>query len=356
VTRRRLCVVICGNGLGHCKRALHVLGRIVRRRSVETDVYVQDWQLRAARGWRAIAWLLDEQSVRFRKLEAGRPMSTQPPGTDSASYLGWIDCLRREQAIMGADVVVSDNLAGVLAARPDAVLMGSFLWHDVLGGTGRIAEDIADFEEELLQRARPPMLCVDDVVLPAVERLTEAVRLPWFCDAAGERRPRSGPVRRVLLMGGATDAVAPALRELAGVLLEQTELLVSLPARLLDDRASADARLQPFGFGENEYDEHDLVVGRPGVGTLTDCVRFGLPILCFGDEDDAEMRHNAERVEALGLGRRISLHEPEATARLLREELSAAEYASWSASAAARPCGGIAAAARFVEELLENRR
>ena len=34
------------------------------------------------------------------------------------------------------DLVLSDNLVGVLSRRPDALLLGSFLWSDVLGAAG----------------------------------------------------------------------------------------------------------------------------------------------------------------------------------------------------------------------------
>lgn len=46
---------------------------------------------------------------------------------------GWLRRLARVEEIAAADLVLSDNLPGVLELRADAVLSGSFLWSDVLG-------------------------------------------------------------------------------------------------------------------------------------------------------------------------------------------------------------------------------
>jgi hypothetical protein len=351
---RRVAVLACSHGLGHCKRALQVVARLLESaRVVEVDVYMEEWQLEFTRTLPGMAGPLVDGRLRLHAVPVGSDLSLRPPGRDSARYFAWVDRLREEEALASADVVVSDNLTRTLAARPDAVLMGSFLWHDVLRARDAITGDVAAFEEELLARTRPPMLCVDEIAMPCVGRCTQAVRLPWFCDGRHDRSARDRPLRQVLLMGGATEAVERALRDLAAVLLEETEFALAVPPRLLDGGSPGGGdRFELFGFSDADYEACDLVVGRPGVGTVTDCVRFALPFLAFGDENDAEMRHNARRVEELGLGRRIRLNDHARTVRLLRDELTREDCARWSANAASRPCGGIEAAARFVEARL----
>jgi UDP:flavonoid glycosyltransferase YjiC (YdhE family) len=190
-------------------------------------------------------------------------------------------------------------------------------------------------------------------VMPEVERLTRAVRLPWFCERATLPTTRAWPIRNVLLLGGATDAVAPALRDLIRVLHAGTAATLFAPQRLLPEELRGSPRVRPFGFGDTDFATCDLVIGRPGVGLLTDCVRFALPILCFGDEANAEMRHNALRVEELGIGRRVQLGEAAATAQLLRGGITHPEYRAWCENLASRKCGGIAGAARFISRKLD---
>lgn len=111
------------------------------------------------------------------------------------------------------------------------------------------------------------------------------------------------------------------------------------------------SRLHAFEFSDPEFAACSLTVGRPGVGLLTDCVRHGLPILCFADEENSEIQHNARRVEELGFGRRISLNDPDSALNAL-EQLTDTEYASWIRNVSARPRGGTAGAARFIARRL----
>jgi hypothetical protein len=349
----RLCVVVSGNGLGHFKRAMHVVDAVLSQgNGWKVDVHAEAWQRRALFGGRLP--VAGKSAPRFHHELMAEAPDWGSGRLTAEGYFSWIEGLARDETLRSGDLVVSDNLVGILAARPDAVLMGSFLWHDVSSRALAAPAPVLSYEEDLLTRTRPHMLCADDVVMPAVERLTRAVRFPWFCAPATGRPVGRWPVRRVLLMGGATEAVDRALRGLARTLHDEMDLELCLSPRLLRDAELPPGRVHRFGFTDADYAACDLVIGRPGVGTLTDCVRFGLPILCFGDEPNEEMRHNASRVEALGMGRAISIDDPEATARLLQEELTREQYENWAASAAARPCGGAEAAARWLSERLDG--
>jgi hypothetical protein len=317
------------------------------------DVLAEEWQIARTADWVVMNRLRASEQVRFHG--GGLDGSPRWSDTDLSAdrYSAWLESLHRDAAVRDADLVLSDNLAGALVARPDAWLMGSFLWHDVLRGTGPEADRIAAIEERLLADARPPMLCVGDIVMPEVERLARAVPLPWFCEAPALRTSPVWPLRAVLLAGGATDTAAPALRALAITLHRETELALFLPEHIVPEPLRGSPRVRSFGFREAEFTACDLVIGRPGVGLLTDGVRFGLPLLCFDDEPNAEMRHNARRVEELGIGRGIPSRDGEATARLLRTELTEDTYLAWRRNVTSRPCGGVEAAAATLARALE---
>jgi hypothetical protein len=340
----RLCAIACGNGLGHYRRISAVVESLLRRTpDVEVDLYAQAWQTEAAGA---------PPARMHREAMAGSPR--WDARTWSAEvYDAWLDRLAAEEPVRRADVVLSDNLAGVLRIRPDAVLMGSFLWHDVAGGAGIAAEPVVSLEEDLLARHQPPMLCVEEMAMPAVTRLTRAVGLPWFCDFQRPPAGSSWPPRRVLLMGGATGVLDDALRQLARVLGEHTGLELTAPPRLAEADGSLRGRVEPFAFSDGEFAACDLVLGRPGMGTLTDCVRHGLPILCVGDDGNPELRHNAARVEALGIGARVRIDDSEATVRLLSGGLDRARYAEWCRNLSLRPTGGTERAAEAVAAHLD---
>src|SRR5215813_8567522 len=88
-------------------------------------------------------------------LDPGVVWSTDASRYEDGSLLAWKDRLARLPSLERARLVVSDNLAGVLALRSDAVLVGSFLWGDVLAcahAESRHVGVFAALEEELLSR------------------------------------------------------------------------------------------------------------------------------------------------------------------------------------------------------------
>lgn len=354
--RRRICVVVCQNGLGHFRRAMGVIDALLRTQPnrLRIDVLCEPWQLTMTSGWPVTARLRAAASVRFRSTDMAGSPRWESGGEDDTAYFAWIETLKTEAALRHADLVISDNLAGVLAIRADAVMMGSFLWHDVIRGRGSAADRIAAWEESLLEAVGPPMLCVRDIAMPEVYRLTQAVPLPWFCEPDDHARRRRWPIRTVLVLGGATSAVTQPLGALASALHDHGDYVISAPARLLPPELRASARVSAFDFSEESFAACDLVVGRPGVGMLTECVQFGLPILCVSDEPNVEMRHNALRVEELGIGRRLSLADgAAAAARLLHNEVTRSDYVNWCRNLAARPTGGTAEAVKYVSRILE---
>jgi hypothetical protein len=354
--RRQICVVVCQNGLGHFRRTMAVIDTLLRTQPdlLRVDILCEPWQLSTTSHWPVTARLRGSAWVRFHTAGLDGSPRWGSGGEDDRAYFAWIENLKTEVAVRDADLVISDNLVGVLAIRNDALLMGSFLWHEVIRGRGCAADRIAAWDQALVAAIRPPMLCVREIATAEVYRLTRAVPLPWFCESAADARRRRWPIRNVLLLGGATSAATPALRALASVLHDHGDFVISAPERLLAPELRGSVRVSVFDFSEASFAGCDLAIGRPGVGMLTDCVQFGFPLLCFGDEPNAEMRHNALRVEELGVGRRIWLADgPAPAARLLHGEITRSDYLGWCRNLAARPTGGIAEAARYISRILQ---
>ncbi|HSC25886.1 MAG TPA: hypothetical protein VLD67_01350, partial [Vicinamibacterales bacterium] len=182
--------LIAPNGLGHLRRQVGILSRLLERvASIRVHVLCADAQMARIRDWeRAARFFGDPRVTRTgRVLDPGVTWSTDTAYYKNGSLVEWLDRLSRVPDLERARLVVSDNLAGVLAFRSDAILAGSFLWGDVLMGAHAASEQVRDFaaaEDELLARHRPPMLCVKDVAMPAVVGATRAVRLEWMCDDA----------------------------------------------------------------------------------------------------------------------------------------------------------------------------
>ncbi|MEL6539099.1 MAG: hypothetical protein AAFQ98_27020, partial [Bacteroidota bacterium] len=173
--------VVSPNGLGHFKRTLGWLPSLLRAfPDLHLTVAACDWQIE-----RLGTDYLGHSRVRFQPgiTDDAVRWSRNAADYEGRDLLAWTHGLGDWEALHAADFVVSDNLVEVLRWRPDALLMGSFLWGDILHTAYPQVAAIEAYRAEearLLQTYRPPMLCVGDMAMPAVRQQTDAVACPWF--------------------------------------------------------------------------------------------------------------------------------------------------------------------------------
>lgn len=302
--------VICANGLGHFRRTVALLDRIaIRAPSLDLTVACCGWQIDRTAGWAPLERLKTRAEFLTGGMEPGLRWSTDPKVYEDGRLLSWERWLVSQPSLQKADWVLSDNLCGVLEHRPDAVLVGSFLWSDVLSdafGHFPAVREFVQRERDLLELFRPPMLCVGEMATPGVLSRTNAVKLPFMAEgAAGPEAARSNKVAFLAGASGAADSLFSALR---------TGLSSSF--ELADN----------FGFEPRDYAGLSLIVARPGMGTITSAIAARVPLVLLDEGDNSELEHNGRRVEALGagvyLGAKPSLDRLE---RAIREVLASAE-------------------------------
>lgn len=297
----RVAALVCPNGLGHFRRVVRILSNLrLLVDELSIDLICEQWQMqRTAGGVETNALLAAGARTHTGILSPGVTWSADPALYRDGRLSSWEDRIVECAPLRDADHVLSDNLGGVLRVRPDAVLSGSFLWSDVLHAAHPSDDAVrafADRERGLLSVRRPPMLCVDDIAMPAIGMFTERVGLPWMCERV-PRRPVNGRPR-VAVLGGATGADDELLRTHIAALEATGDYELCLPRALLS--SSPDAL--PFDHSLGEYATLAAVVCRPGVGTMTDCIATGVPLVCVFDSNNPELSHNSARVEALGVG------------------------------------------------------
>ena len=287
----QLGVVVSANGYGHIRRQLLVVGELLRR---TTDLRVAFGLTEAQH--RRFKAEIDDLGPRAEALPGVTERSPRwrhdPTAYEATDLDGWEAEWRRHPVLAEADHVLSDNLVGVLAHRPDAVLSGSFLWSDVLdvhAASSTPCREYVSRERALLDRHRPPMLASADLATDGVRTRTAMVPLPWMVDAG---IPEVAARRETILVhGGGTRTLDATVRRVARELRDGG---MRVATDLEDDEHC-------FGFSESEWREVGLVVCRPGVGTATECVRWQIPMMVLRDPGNSEAEHVAERLCRSGL-------------------------------------------------------
>lgn len=299
--------IVCENGLGHFKRMTGLLTAWCERFPNTTiDLVAEQWQLDLTHDWDKTRLYHQVGNRVYSGITApGVRWSNMPEQFESGQLLKWEDRLAAVPSLSTADLVLSDNLVGVLHHRPDAVLVGSFLWSEVLQRKFPQQPEIALFaerERQLLKQHNPIMLGVEALLIPEIRVLERSKGFPWFGQEAKRPRRAFRGLQRIGLLAGATEAAQGELIKSLQWLHQQVDVEIALPARLIDALdLKGEPRIIPFGFELNDFEACDLVFCRPGVGTLTDCMVTNTPMVLFYEPGNYEMEYNSQQLEALGV-------------------------------------------------------
>lgn len=287
--------IVCSNGFGHLKRVLKVVSAL-KKVSSDCRILIECKESNLAQISKepAIAALINADNVTF-----SHEVLNQEPEYNGSSSFGefeiWLNTLKPPNP---DEMVILDNEGILLKIFPDAVLMGSFLWSDVIESKGWDSlAPYTEVERQLLKRAKPYMLGLSDMATDSVRNNTRFVPLPWFVKDHNTTENVEKSDILITMGGSGKEKEFMDLPLLSG--LERFENRVYADGRL---RESLNGRFKTFDFSAASFNKVKLVIGRPGIGILTECVQYNIPIACIYEKDNAEMVHNAACVEKLGIG------------------------------------------------------
>lgn len=295
---KHLAILVSANGYGHIRRQILIASELLKQNSnlhvqfAITDAQFQRFKLEVENlGSRASAVVgVTEDSVRWRH---------DPSNYTETNLNGWESELMSRPSLIEADFILSDNLVGVLEIRPDAVLSGSFLWHEVIDAYAQVNDACRQFVEReiyLLKKCVPKMICNADLATPAVLSLTDAVRVPWMIEetvpqASQDNLSKPSERTAILVHGGGTRTLDDRVRMIAQILRNNNYTVFT---DLEDD-------LMCFDYQDSSWQQLGVVICRPGVGTATECVKWGIPIVLIHDSANVEAEFVATQLKKLKL-------------------------------------------------------
>lgn len=296
--------LVCSNGFGHYKRSARVASKLLE---LDNDISVnfisKETTHRNHTDWAISKKLVLNERFTYIKGESTIEIDDINKSKQTINYngIGWLN----SRLIEEADLVISDNIGAILELRSDAILMGSFLWSDLIfKNEHRDLYDYANFELKLLGDFIPDMIALGDMAMPYVLRHTQTYLTSWIVDFNYKLNVRS-MIKNILVLGGGTGFLDSELANVCLMLSKSRKYKVHTTNRislLLSNKKSHVV----FGFSNQDFKEIDLIIGRPGIGTLTDCVTHAIPILAIGETDNVEIQHNLRKIELLSFGLDIS--------------------------------------------------
>jgi len=356
VNNKTIHFFICPHGFGHIRRALktikillnddarlHITIHVKATHLAGFQTLLPEWDADTT-GSPRISWITNT-------MIHCPDFSNQEYSADS--YEKWLQALKAWMDSHENILVVSDNLVAPAFYSNRALLMGSFLWSSVV--TENYLPDYQFFakaEQAMLNQRKLPMLALQDMAMPDVRRLTQMIPMPWFCDQNPLLVPEIKSKYKVLLSVGGTSKWLEKGMELLDRINKNQGIELYLDQGLykaLDTRLDT---IQLFSFEDEAFSQLDLVIARPGIGILTDCVAFNTPIVAIGENANAEIVHNARVISEKGWGWDLVGEEIETIGAVCKEIVQNGDLISAKNKLAMASCGGAEQAANFIRTQL----
>lgn len=360
----RLVAFVCANGLGHYRRVVGILSRVqVALPDLAIDIACEQWQKDAMQNWPRSRQFWQQNTRLFDKImDPGVQWVTSARGYDDGRLVNWFERASQVPKWEQAGLVLSDNLAAPLSRRADTILSGSFLWSDVLEAAYPDSSEIETFvatERELLRAHTPHMLCVDQMAMPGVFDRTRAVGVAWMCEDPQPITTQATIRGRIAVLGSATGSADTFLVPIVHALAVGTGWSTAVPKRMLQKHQELTGleRVVPFDFSPDGYAACDLIIARPGMGTVTDCVSQGVPILALHEPGNSEMAHIGQQIEKLGIGRYLGANVPATSVvEAVQRMMAPVQLQTFRHNIASQSRNGLQQAADWLTERLTNSR
>lgn len=269
--RKRLAFFTCSNGYGHFKRILEVSKYL--QKDYIIDIFCEKFQYDK---FKPEIWA----NFIFYKMPNIRwDKAVKKDNVDFESYKEWVDYYGKQSDKY--DYVISDNIAGILEYRKDAILMGSFLWKDIY--LDKFSSNrLTSYDERLIDKYNPTIITNRFTETHSIQGYNNKVQFGFGCE----------PLSKFEYWDyfDTVVTVPPSLNYLDSY---------KESFKLIEQSCKNSWTIS----SDLSITERCIYVIRPGVGMITHCVEHNIPIIALYDPNDStEILALAEMVERLGIG------------------------------------------------------
>lgn len=270
--KKSIAFYCCSNGYGHFRRVVDIA--TILKEEFDIEIYCTVEQFEKFQQPEDVVFVVShKENINWKRALNGEREKVID------NYFDWVQDYG--QSTENYDIVISDNMPGILGYRPDALLLGSFFWKDVfLSSFGK--NRLTTFDSMLIEKYKPTIITNKYVETQSVKDYSNKIQYGFGCNIVSER---SATVNTNLINNSSLK-----------YLDTYREFIDNLELDLVDD----------FTITENA-----IMFARPGVGTITHCVENSIPLVALYDKNDSkEILELAQVVEDLQLGFKQDVMKP----------------------------------------------
>lgn len=274
--KKTLAFFTCSNGLGHFSRILKISEYL--QNDFDITIYCEKFQHDKFNPKLNVSFEFYIMSnIRWDRTLLNNEV-------DFETYVKW--CSIYGPKSLKYDIAVSDNIVGLLRYRKDTILSGSFLWKDIFEDKFK-NNKLSSFDSELIEKFKPTILTNKYAEVGSLKEYNKKQQFGWGCK---HNPPGYWGEGSNIVLG------IPSLNYLP----EYKKFMLDFAMYLEKNNIS---------FTWNVKKDHGTTfVIRPGVGMLTHCVENYIPVIAlYSKKDSVEIIELANKVEELGIGKKINI-------------------------------------------------
>ena len=301
-----LTFVISSNGFGHAKRVSSVL-RILVKYSEKLNIVIvcNDCKKKLIQNDKVLNNLSFCTQIMKHEIDY-----LNQNEVDLSQYLKWKYDFENSDVVKNSDLIVSDNLVIPLFSNTKVILMGSFLWYDIIESKNNTLNKIANLEKKILKIKRPKIICLKSMYMSSIEKYTHPIKIPWFTHR-NKAKLTTTIHKEVLITGGGTGQLDECLIKIAKSIANCSTFKIYLDERLINlykiNNQYNVHNFLKFDFRATSFNRLNVIICRPGIGILTDCIKYSKPAIAVYDNNNKEIIHNAKQIKKQKLGIAIQI-------------------------------------------------
>ena len=299
VIGKSIAVLACSNGLGHTRRVMAISAFILKNDyNVNIDLYVSNHSLVVLSGWSEFEYLKSHKNCSF--IHFIYP-NCQSEKFEQLKDKDWD--ITNLPELKNYDLVWSDNILQVLEKRADAIMSGSFFWHEVLSNEANCDIKIKSFVKQqlyLLAKHQPFIAGNEYFATPDVKKNINFFPVGLYrYNISFTKNTKRSILFSCGLGGEELDIAKLALKKIISKNLIPFDYLY-VERRMLP--SSYPKWIKVADFSDSMFNDCVAACIRPGLGTISDALINNIRLFAFSNPNSFEMNYNGSIIKELGVG------------------------------------------------------
>ena len=278
--------IVSPNGIGHLRRVLEVVKYLSKKNFFSKCYIYVDKKLLSQVDW--------DRKIFFKKKNIEWIFVKKKISDDIfQNYIKNLKFLYYNEQFISSDIVISDNLAIPLESKKKIILMGSFLWSDIL--FKKKYKLIKKREKTLLKKYKPKMICLKAINCIKNKNIKK-IEINWI-------RKKTNPlykVRKGILISPSKFIDIKKTSKIIEHLLKNNKHKIFIP-RSFKPLKKYFNRTYDFKFTKRDFSKILFSFCRPGLGAVEDCISNKIFMFETCKDKSAEIIHNSKVLKNMGL-------------------------------------------------------